>query len=202
MKLVSLPLAAVAACLALSALGADTPEDVKKREEIRALILADAQSKAAPPAKAKTDTEPVVSPTPAPAPEAPPQEAKPEKATAQQEPPTMLPQMEVNQSRITEIDLEIAAQNKAIAREKAAAKPTKLDDTLNNAKLSKTLSFLGGSSSDDRSAIADERVRLMEEEKDLLEALKLARTKEEKAEIQQEIDALRAERRELDGAPK
>ena len=199
MKLASLTLAAVTA-LTLAAFGADNPEDAKKKEEIRALILADAQSKATQAPKAKAEADP--DGAPAPAPDAATKEEKSATAAAAQEPPTMLPQVEVSKSRINEIDLVIAEHDKAIAREKAAAKPTKLDNTLNNPQLTKALSFLGGSSSEDRSAIANERIRLMEEEKDLLEQLKLARTKEEKAELQQEIDDLRAQRRELDGAPK
>ena len=198
MKLSFLPLATLAATLTVAAFAADpaTPaEDARKKEEIRALIVADADNKASAPAAkpkdeavsaATTPATNVASPAPKPA----------------DEPTTMLPKVEVNKSRITNLDIEIQEQDRAIAREKALTKPTKLDDTLNNSKVSKALAILGGSSSDQRSGLAGERVRMMEEEKELLESMKLARTKEDKAELQDELNALRATRRELDLAPK
>jgi len=194
-----LPIAALAASLTVSALAADSGEEAKKKEEIRALILADASSKppvapmAKPPAEGQDRPKDSTGPAAA---------AEPVAARAAEEPATMLPQVEVNKSRITEIDLAVQAQEQAIAREKVNTKPTKLDDTLNNSKVSKALAIFGGSSSDERSSIAQERVRIMEEEKELLESMRLARTKEEKAELQTELDALRAQRRELDQAPK
>jgi len=202
MKLLPLHLAA-AACLAGSVLAADPTDDARKKEEIRALILADASSKpATPAAKPADDTRTAQKDQPAAIPAEPAPDADAAATPKPEEPATMLPQVEVNKSRITNIDIAIAAQDQAIAREKANTKPTKLDDTLNNSKVAKALAIFGGSSSEERSGIAQERIRIMEEEKELLESLRLARTKEEKAELQRELDDLRAQRRELDLAPK
>jgi hypothetical protein len=197
MKLSFLSLTTVAATLTVAAFAADpaTPTEEAKPKKPRALIVADADNTASAPAtKPKDEGAPAVA-TPAPtAAVTPPKPAD--------EPTTMLPKVEVNKSRITNLDIEIQEQDRAIAREKALTKPTKLDDTLNNSKVSKALAIFGGSSSDQRSGLAGERVRMMEEEKQLLESLKLAQTKEEKAELQDELNALRATRRELDLAPK
>lgn len=218
MKLSFLPLATLAATLTVAAFAADpaTPaEDAKKKEEIRALIVADADKKPATPVPTASPAATSPAATPQDEPRRSPTDeggaaivATPAPITAvtppkpADEPTTLLPKVEVNKSRITNLDIEIQEQDRAIAREKALTKPTKLDDTLNNSKVSKALAILGGSSSDQRSGLAGERVRMMEEEKELLESMKLARTKEEKAELQDELNALRATRRELDLAPK
>ncbi|MDB6093775.1 MAG: hypothetical protein JWM32_1337 [Verrucomicrobia bacterium] len=114
----------------------------------------------------------------------------------------MLPKVEVNKSRITNLDIEISEKQRAIDREKQQTKVTRLDDTLNNSKVTKAFSIFGGSSSDDRSNLAKERVRLLEEEKEILEAMKTAQTREEKDELKQELDILRQSRRDLDSVPK
>ena len=75
---------------------------------------------------------------------------------------------------------------------------TETDKALNNEKVSKALSIFGGESASHRSAIAQERVSLMEEEKDILEQMKQAKTKEEKAALQKQLDELRVVRRELE----
>jgi len=116
------------------------------------------------------------------------------------EPPSVLPKVEVKRDRITELDRQVAKQNAEIAREKVNTKPTALDDTLNGAKVSKALAFLGGQSSDDRANIAKERVAMMEEERDLIEAIAQAQTKEEKEELQKTLDAMRAMRRDLEAS--
>ncbi len=192
MKPTFLPTALLAASLSLTALAAEpAAAPAKPPAAARAQTLADASGKPAPTATPATEA---------------PRATQPAGATATpppaEEPATMLPQVEVNKSRITDIDVELQAQDQAIAREKVNTKPTKLDDTLNNSAIAKALSIFGGSSSEGRSALAQERIRMMEEEKELLESMRLARTKEEKAELQQELDALRATRRELDLAPK
>lgn len=116
------------------------------------------------------------------------------------EPPSVLPKVEVKRDRITELDRQVAKQNAEIAREKVNTKPTALDDTLNGAKVSKALAFLGGQSSDDRANIAKERVAMMEEERDLIEAIAQAQSKEEKEELQKTLDAMRAMRRDLEAS--
>lgn len=113
-------------------------------------------------------------------------------------PPTVMPKVEVRNSRITELDQKIAKQEQAIAREKENTKSTETDRALNDPKVSRIFSLFGGESSEHRAGIAQERVSLMEAEKDILEAMKTARTKEEKAELQKQLDELKAYRRELE----
>lgn len=119
-------------------------------------------------------------------------------ATAKQQPATVLPKVEVNRSRINEIDGKIIEQEREIAHEKINTKPTEIDKALNSPKVAKALSIFGGESSSQRATVASERVKIMEEERDLLETMKAAKTKEEKAELQKELEALRAYRRELE----
>jgi hypothetical protein len=114
------------------------------------------------------------------------------------ETPTVLPEVRVRKDRITELDQQLAKQNKEIAREKQNAKPTPLDETLNSPKLSKIFGIFGGQSSEDRSSIAQERVAMMEEERDIIEAISQAETPEEKALLQKTLDSMRAMRRELE----
>lgn len=120
----------------------------------------------------------------------------PEKPAHQ--PATVLPRVEVKKGRITELDQQIAKQEQDIAREKKNTKPTEADLALNDAKVAKPLSIFGGESAQFRQRVASERVELMEAEKDILEAMKLAKTKEEKAKLQKELDEFRAVRRELE----
>ena len=116
------------------------------------------------------------------------------------EPPSVLPKVEVRNSRITELDRQVAKQNQEIAREKVNTKPTKLDETLNGPKVSKALAIFGGQSSDDRANVAKERVAMMEDERDLIEAIAQAKNKEEKDELQKTLDQARAMRRDLESA--
>jgi hypothetical protein len=204
MKASFLPLALFATSLSLTGLAQDQDpaDEAKKKEQIRALILADAQKQAAQPAATaarpadkNAPGAPAALPAPKPADPSTPPPATPA-------PATMLPQVQVNKSRITDLDIAISEQDKAIAREQVNTKPTKLDETLNNPTVSKALAIFGGSSSDERSSLAQERVSIMEEEKELLEAMKLAKTKEDREELQRELDDLRATRRELEQGPK
>jgi cell division protein FtsB len=75
-----------------------------------------------------------------------------------------------------------------------------LDKALNDSKIAKPLAMFGGESAQFRKQVSNQRVSLMEDEKDLIEAIAQAKTKEEKEELQKELDALRAERRELERA--
>ncbi|MDB6169747.1 MAG: hypothetical protein JWM88_2611 [Verrucomicrobia bacterium] len=115
---------------------------------------------------------------------------------------TVLPRVEVNKSRITNLDIEINEQQRAIDREKLKTKPTRLDDTLNNDKVAKSLSIFGGSSSEGRAGLAKERVQILSEEKEILEAMKTAQTREEKDELKKELELLRQMRRELEQGQK
>ena len=177
------------------------------KEKIKARLLEDAKKQAASPAAQTTAATPPKSDagdkTAESAPPAMTPDDKAAKATdaaakAKAEPATVLPKVEVNRSRINEIDRQIYQQEKDIAHEKEHTKPTEIDKALNDPKVSKALSVFGGESSSQRATIASERVKIMEEEKDLLEAMKTAKTKEEKAELQKELDELRAYRRQLE----
>ncbi|HVU33330.1 MAG TPA: hypothetical protein VHE61_07840 [Opitutaceae bacterium] len=121
---------------------------------------------------------------------------------AQDEPknqnPTLLPKVEVSRPRITKLDQQLAKEDQDIAREKQNTKPTEADKALNNEKVSHALSIFGGESAKFRQHVSSERVSLMEDEKDIIEAIAHAKTKEEKAELQKQLDALREERRMLE----
>ncbi|HVU24288.1 MAG TPA: hypothetical protein VHE13_09200 [Opitutus sp.] len=136
-------------------------------------------------------------------------EEKPAKADAKAAPPAtagakpaepahVLPKYEIKQMPITELDLKLAKQNREIAQEKKNTEATPLDETLNGKKVSHFLSFLGGQSSDQRASVASERVYIMEQEKDLIEAIADAQTKEDKAELEKALADLRKTRRELE----
>jgi hypothetical protein len=131
---------------------------------------------------------PVTTPgsTPPAAPAVAPEEAK------------VLPKVDVRKGRITELDRQLGKQNQEMAREKKNTKPTALDETLNGSKISTALAIFGGQSSDDRSSIAKERVAMMEEERDMIEAISQATTKEEKEELQKTLESMSEMRRELE----
>jgi hypothetical protein len=119
------------------------------------------------------------------------------KAVAAQ-PASLLPKVEVKKARITVLDVQLAEQQQDIAREQALTKPTELDKALNDSKVSKSLSVLGGQSADYRAGLAKERVSMMQDESDLIEAIAHAKTKEERAELQKQLEELRAFRRDLE----
>lgn len=110
----------------------------------------------------------------------------------------MLPKVEVKRNRVTETDRELHENARQAAHEKELAKGSEADKALNTPKLSKIFSLFGGVSSADRQRVAAERVELLEAEKDLLEQISLAKTKEEKQELQKELAELRAMRRDLE----
>ena len=83
----------------------------------------------------------------------------------------MLPKVDVRKDRVTELDRQLEKQNQEMAREKKNTKPTPLDETLNGPKTSKVMALFGGQSSEDRSNIAKERVSMMEDERDMIEAI-------------------------------
>lgn len=175
------------------------------KEEIQARLAEHAKRRAetaqANEAAAKREEAKPVTPDLA-APVAPAREGKaaPAAAASKEENPTVLPKLEVQKPRITELDRQLAKQEREIAREKQRTKPTKLDEALNGPGVSKALAIFGGQSSDDRAAIAQERVAMMEDEKDLIEAIAQAQTKEEKEELQKTLEAIRAMRRDLEQA--
>lgn len=165
---------------ARDALKARMAEDAKKTEAKKPVPAAATQPSPAPPPVAKSDT--------------PPAPAK----TVGKETPTVLPKMEVKKGRITVLDQQLALQEQEIAREKKNLKSSELDNALNDAKIARPLAIFGGDSTQFRKGVASERVELMEAEKDIIEAIAHAKTKEEKAALQKQLDELRALRRELD----
>jgi len=122
------------------------------------------------------------------------------KTEVQKQPANVLPKVEVNRRRITVLDVQLAKQDEQIAREKKNGKMTEVDKALNDSKIAKPLAMFGGESAQFRKQASNQRVALMEDEKDILEAMAHAKTKAEKAELQKELDALRAERREIEQA--
>lgn len=195
--------------LAVAARAADEPEAPRPsaREILRARVAEDAKKKG--PAVKSAPVQPVSKAAPAQAP-ATPATATKEEAPAQpipapanktatgKDPATVLPKVEVKKERLTILDVEIAKQEEAIARERKNVKTTEADLALNDMKVAKPLAIFGGESAQFRKRVAAERVELMEAEKDILEAMKRARTREEKAELQKQLDELRTARRELD----
>jgi len=113
-----------------------------------------------------------------------------------------LPKIQVTAQRIKSIDKEIKRLDKMIAREKAKVKSSELDRTLNNEKLTHAAAIFGGNSSDHLSAVAATRVALLENERDVMEAMKRPTTLDELAMMEKEIDQLRETRRNLDDAAK
>jgi hypothetical protein len=190
------------------------------REAVKARMIEDAKRSAttaptAAPAPARNATPVAAAETPAPSGE---REAKPAASTApaakaaatapaqsanaskqkQKSEPTVLPQVEVRKSRITELDHQLREKDKEIERELKHTRPTEVDKALNDAKIARPLAIFGGDSTQFRQHVASERVELLEAEKDMLEAIAQAKTKAEKQELQKQLDELRAVRRELE----
>ncbi len=109
-----------------------------------------------------------------------------------------MPKVEVRKSRITVLDQKLAKQDEEIAREKKHTKASEMDKALNDVSIAKPLAIFGGDSAQFRQHVASERVELMEAEKDIIEAIAQAKTKEEKQSLQKQLDELKAMRRELD----
>jgi hypothetical protein len=190
------------AALAASAAAAEPPPPKQATpEEIKARLAEHTKKKAAEAAEAAKAEKKDANPAHAAAPVAAPGTPAPKPAAqpgSNEEAPTVLPKVEVRREKVTELDEKIAKQNEEIYREKKNTKPTPLDETLNGPGVSKALAIFGGQSSDDRANVAKERVAMMEEERDLIEAIAQAQTKEEKAELEKTLADMRAMRRELE----
>jgi len=210
MKSPLLRTALLTTCLALRLGAADTPapspepaaapapatDEQKKQEEAIRLRLAEhTLKKTAPAAPVAATTAGTVATAPATGAEAPP--AKPA-----DDPTMLLPRVEVSQTRITETAIQLQAKDREIAQEKKNTKPTGLDENLNDPEVSHSLSLFGGSSGEDRARLAEERVRLLEAERDLIEQLALARTDKERDDLQRQLNELKTMRRELERAPR
>jgi hypothetical protein len=172
-------------------------------EMIRARLLEHTKLKAA----AKSAAQATPSPAPAPIEKSPvaiaatAPAAAPEKmdaAKTQAQPAAVLPRVEVSKPRITILEHQLQEQEREIDREKKLTKSTDLDKALNGPAMN--VSILGGESTKYRTTVASERVSLMESEKDIIEAIAHAKTKEEKAELQKELVEIKAMRRDLEKA--
>ncbi|QYM80211.1 hypothetical protein K0B96_06235 [Horticoccus luteus] len=119
---------------------------------------------------------------------------------AREDPATMLPKLEVRRNRVTDEDAKLKANEEQAAKEKELTKSSEADKALNNSKVAKALSIFGGQGATERERIAAQRVELLQDEHDLLEQKSLAKTKAEKDELQKEIDALKALRRDLEAS--
>lgn len=125
-------------------------------------------------------------------------EAKAEINDTDGEPTMLLPEFKVSSSRISELDIEIKKLNKDIERAKKKLKPSELDESLNSDDAPKVLAIFGGKTSGQRKSVAAERVNLMETERDILEAMKHVRTKQEENELKEQLNAFKTMRRQLD----
>jgi hypothetical protein len=113
-----------------------------------------------------------------------------------------LPKIQVTTQRAKSIDKEIKRLDKLIARERKKIKSTDLDKALNNDKVARAAAIFGGNSADHMSAVAASRVMLLEQERDVLEAMKRPATLEELDLFEAQIQELRTTRRNLDDAAK
>ena len=113
-----------------------------------------------------------------------------------------LPKIQVTAPRAKQIDKEIKRLDKLIGREKNKIKPTDLDKTLNNQKVATVAAIFGGNSADHMSAVAASRVMLLEQERDVFEAMKRPTTLEDLKMMEAQIEELRTTRRNLDDASK
>jgi len=118
------------------------------------------------------------------------------------EAPLELPKMQVTAERVKKIDKDIKRLDKLIAREKNKIKPTELDRTLNNETVAKAAAIFGGNSAEHMSIVAASRVMLLEQERDVLEAMKRPATLDELKMMEAQIEELRTTRRNLDDASK
>lgn len=177
---------------------AETAEEKAIREERVKARLAEHAHRKATQAATKAEVAPAVAIPPATpaAPATTPAEGAAAKPTPDEV--TTLPSMEVRNSRITELDLQIRKLEKDITRERKKLKSSDLDQSLNDATTTRKFSLFGGKSTEQRESVAAERVTLMEAERDILEAMKLNKTPAELALLQKQIDDLRVVRRNLD----
>jgi hypothetical protein len=178
-----------------------TPEPAKPvtEEMIRARLAEHIKTKAAAKQTATTTPAPNT-PSATSATTSPATIAEKEMAAAKTDPAAMLPKVEVRRTRTSEIEKEVFQQEKDIAREKLKTKSTDADRALNGTGKSKALSIFGGETTKQRETVASERVSLMESERDIMEAIAYAKTKEEKDALRKELNELKALRRDLESA--
>jgi hypothetical protein len=152
-----------------------TPEEIKARlaEHTREKAVTEAQTAAATPAEASA-------------------------VKAEEDAVTMLPQIHVSSSRITELDIQIKKLDKQIAKAKKHVKPTELDESLNGEKTPKALAIFGGKTAAQRQSVAADRVTFLEAQRDILEAMKHVRTQKDLDQLTEQLNAMKTMSRELD----
>jgi hypothetical protein len=201
MKISSACAAFVLVWFPLAALSAEKPS---AKEEMKALILEDAKKAAKTPPLASTKTDKTAQPAAAKTdengkgPAATIAAAAPTDAKAPTELEGKLPQVEVNKSKVTQLDHDLHEQDRKMAFEAKNTKATELDSALNSPAATPTI--LGGYSTKVRTGVAQERIELMEFEKELTESIARAKTKEEKAALKKQLDDIRTMRRTLDSS--
>jgi hypothetical protein len=173
-------------------------------DAIKAQAAKDAKQgapKATGPAKSQAAAN-AASPAAAPAPAAKeataPAVTAAEAAKAGEQAATVLPPVEVRKRKLSEFERDIRIQETEIIREKKNTVPTEVDKALNDSKISRALAIFGGQSGEYRASIASERVSMMEDEKDIIEAINNATTPEEKQTLQKQLVEMRKMRRELE----
>lgn len=185
-----LPVVISFAILPAAGLNAEPDTQPTQEERVRARLAQRAKEKAeknraeAPAGKESDAEKPAAEP--------------PQATEAADDDITALPEMEIRQTRIHDLDLKIRQLNRDIRREQRKVKPTDADAALNNRKASRIMSVFGGKSAEQRASVAAERVYLMEQERDLLELMKLPMTAAKLRELESQVDALRTVRRNLD----
>jgi hypothetical protein len=190
MKLLPLPTALLALLLCNGLFAADTdakstpPEPAPKQatpDEIKARLAEHAHEKAAEAAKAA---------------EATPAEASAVKSAADSV--TMLPQIHVSSSRISELDIQIKKLDKQITKAKKQVKPSELDESLNGEKTPKLMAIFGGKTAGQRQSVAADRVTFLEAQRDILEAMKHVHTQKDLDQLTDQLNAMKTMSRELD----
>jgi hypothetical protein len=170
----------------------------RRAEHLKAKVVPKPSAEAAP----RTDLPAALAATTPAATPAAPADSKPENpndlAKSKNETADVLPKVEVRRGRVTEIEREVFEQEREIAREKQKTKSSDLDRALNEPN--KALKIFGGESTKQRETVAKERVSLMESERDILEAIAYAKTKEQKDELRKELEQIRSLRRDLETA--
>lgn len=112
--------------------------------------------------------------------------------------PEVLAPVQVNKSRLIEVNREIVELQDQIDREKKKTKSTETDKALNDSRVSSALSIFGGSSADSRAELAKQRVSLMESELELLTMSMAAKTPAERDDLQKQAGEMREMRRNLE----
>jgi len=203
----------LASATAILAEDQPAPEKSTMKDELKTLVIEDAKKQAAPaPTPAPGADKPAEPAAPATAanPGAPANQPHDEPAAPgdtplaadpevdPKAPPVVLPKVDVNRRKFTELDKLLQQQEKEMAKEAENAKSSELDDALNDDDVS--FSILGGRSTQYREKVAKERLRLMSFEKDLIEAMAHTTDPEEKAEIKKYIQEIKEMRRDLEGS--